>query len=271
VEAAQAYERTVELRQQAGDLPELARSYNNLARTSWAQGDLAGAGSYLQRSMEISRQIGNDYAVAFGYNNLGVVAYTTGNVQQALDHYHASLSLRQRIGDTFGVAQTSSNLGEAYLSLEQHDEARHFLEQSAKAFEEIQSEGELPEVYRLLAEIELARDDVASALEYARRAERISASIGNAELQGIAKRVLALSQARAGTMGQARLSFASSIELLQASGHQVELARSHYEFGLMLAEDGEAELASEHLEEAAVLFEAAGAEVEAAQARAAVA
>lgn len=265
--AAEAYQRSTNLREQAGDLPGLARSYNNLARTAWSQGDLEQAGDYLRRSVEISRQIGNNYVLAFGYNNLGVVSYTTGDAEQALEYYRQALSLRQRIGDSYGAAQTHTNMGEALVSLERYAEARRFLEQAASGFESLQNKSDLPDVYCLLARVELAQADTASALEHAGHARRIAASINNLEWQGIAERILARGYSSTGDVAQARRLFQSSIALLSQAENQVELAHSHYELGLMLVEQADRESARDHLEQAADLFASAGAEKEAEQAR----
>ncbi|UCC65239.1 MAG: tetratricopeptide repeat protein, partial [Anaerolineae bacterium] len=269
--AAEIYQRSTDMYRQAGDLPGLARSYSNLALTAWGLGDLAEAGDYLQRSLEISQQIGDNHTLALLHNNLGAVSYRAGNAEQALDEYRAALSLRQRIGDSHGVAQTCSNVGEALVSLERYEEARPYLEQAATAFEAIQSEGELPEVYWLLAKVELAQASVISALDYAGRAQRIAAATGNPEWQGIAERVLAQAWVQKGDLAQATLSFEASIASLGRSENQIELARSHYEFGLLLIEQvGQEKQARDHLRQAADLFAAAGAEKEAAQARAAL-
>jgi tetratricopeptide (TPR) repeat protein len=266
--AAKAYQRSTDLRHQAGDLPGLARSYNNLALTAWSQGDLEGARDYLQRSLEINQQIGDNYGMAFGYNNLGAVSYTAGDAEGALNYYHVAFSLRQRIGDNYGLAQTASNIAEAYLRLTQYDEARRYLQQAATLFEKIQSEAELPEVYSLLAEVALARGDVDLALVHAGRARDIAEAVGNPMLQGIAERGLARAQAQHGDGAQAHRSFHASIEMLQTAGHQVELARSHYEFGVLLAgQAGQVAAARTHLSQAAELFADAGAERESAQAR----
>lgn len=271
-QAAEVYQRSTDLRQQAGDLPGLASSYNNQARAAWAQGDMSGADDYLQRSQEINRQIGSNYGLAFGYNNLGVVSYTIGDVGQALEYYHAALSLQQRIGDNFGVAQSYGNLGEAHISLEQYAEARYYLEQAATTYEAIRSEVELSEVYRLLAEVELAQENIIAALDYAKRARRIATAIGSPQLQGSAERILARVQAQSGDVVQAIQSLEASIRLLRDSEDQIELARSHYEFGLLLARQTEQEsLVREHLQQAINLFIAAGVEKEASQAQTALA
>ena len=270
-QAAGVYRHSTGLRQQAGDLPGLARAYNNLARTAWGQGDLEQAGDYLQRMLEISQQIGNNYFLAFGYNNLGVLSYTTRDVEQALDYYHTALSLCQRIGDNYGVAQTYNNLGEALISLARYSEARRYLEQAAASFEAIQSEGELPEVYCLLAEVELAQGSIAPALDYAESARRMAATTGNSEWQGVAERILARGQTQMGDVARARQSFEASIASLGQSENQIELARSHYELGLLLTEQpGQEEKAREHLQQAVTLFAIVEAEKEAALARAAL-
>jgi class 3 adenylate cyclase/predicted ATPase len=270
--AAEACQRSTDLLEEAGDLPGLARSYNNLARIAWAQGDLGGAGDYMRRSLDISRKIGDHYLLALGHNNLGVIAYTTGGLDEALDHYRAALLLRQRIGDNHGIAQTCSNIGEALMRLERYKESRRYLEQAADAFAAIQSEGELPEVYCLLAEVELAQENTDGALGYGEQAQRIAAATGNTQLQGMAERALAQGYAQAGETAEARRAFEASIRLLRASGHQAELARSHYAFGLFLSEQEEQEKdAREQLEQAAELFAAAGADKEAALARDALA
>jgi tetratricopeptide (TPR) repeat protein len=271
-QADQVYQRSTDLRQQAGDLPGLARSYNNLAAICWGRGDLAGVSDYLQRSLEINHQIGDNYGLAFGYNNLGAVNFMRGDADQALDNYRTALSLRQRIGDNYGVAQTCSNVGEAYLSLGQYDAAHRYLEQSASVFETIQSEGELPEVYCLLAEVELAREEIISSLAYAERARRIAVVAGNLEWRGRAERAMARGQARSGDVNKAVQSFEASTESLREAENQAELARSHYELGsLLAATPGREAPAREHLRQAVDLFDAAGSQEDAERARAALA
>jgi class 3 adenylate cyclase/predicted ATPase len=270
-EAAKAWQRSTDLREQTGDLPGLTRSYNNLARVSWVQGNPEEAGDYIRRSLEISRRIGDNHMVALAYNNLGAISFAIGDAEQALAHYQEALALRQRIGDSHGIAEVCSNIGEALTSLERHDQARPYLERAAATFEAIQSEGELPEVYWLLAEVELARGNAVPALGRAEQARHIAAKLGSLDKQGIAERVIARCHAQAGNVAQTTRSFEASIGLLETSGHQVELARSHSQFGRWLrTQVGQRDPARAHLQRAADLFAAAGNEKEAAQARAAL-
>ncbi|UCC62474.1 MAG: tetratricopeptide repeat protein, partial [Anaerolineae bacterium] len=270
--AAEVYQRSTHLYEQVGDLPGLARSYSNLARTAWAQWDLTKAREHLQRSLEISQQIGDNHMLALLHNNLGAVAYRTGDMAQALHEYHAALSLRQRIGDSRGVAETCNNIGEAHLSLGQNAEARRYLEQAAATFDAIKSESELPEVYCLLARVELAQENTDSALVYAENARDFATTTGNPEWQGVAEQILARGLAQAGDVAGATQCFEASIALLDRSENQAELARSHHEFGLLLARQaGQDKVAREHLQQAIHLFATGGAEKEATQARAALA
>ena len=267
-EAVDYYQRSTALRQQAGDLPGLARSYNNLALIAWAQGDLALAGDHLRRMLEISQQIGNTYFLAYGYNNLGVVYYSMGEPGRAIELYHDALTLRRRLGDSYGAARTCSNLGESYLSVKQYEDARKYLEQAAKSFEALGRKGDLPEAFRLLAEVELAQNAAESALDYAHRARNLAAELGNPELQGLAERAMARIQNAMGDQTQAIQMLESSLALLNQAGNQVELARSYYEYGKLLAQlPGRVEAARQQLQQAVALFSAAGAEKDAEEAR----
>jgi tetratricopeptide (TPR) repeat protein len=271
-QAAEVYERSTELRRQAGDLPGLARSYNNQARLAWARDDLAAASQDMQRMLEISQQIGNNYFLAFGYNNLGAVSYKMGDLQQALNYYHTALALQRRIGDSFGVAQSYSNIGEACYTLGEFFQARRYLERAANAFEAIRSEAELSEVYRLLAEVELASDQVVRALEYAQLARDIAAAAGNPEWQGIAERVLAQGQVRAGQFDLAQEAFEASLASLLVAENRQELAKSYHAYGLLLAEwsdkKGQQALARIYLTRALELYAALGDEKQAREVRA---
>jgi tetratricopeptide (TPR) repeat protein len=213
--------------------------------------------------LAITQQVGYPHSLALGYNNLGVVSYTMGYLKEALNYYHSALLLRKQIGDNYGVAQTHSNMGEAYLSLSQYDAARRHLEQAIAIYEAMKSEGEMPEVHRLLAEVELRQANLQAALDHAERARQLARQIGNVEAQGIAERVWGRVQAQLGDQTSARHALALSLDLLNKSGNQIELARTYYDFGLWWAEQAEGrEAALNYLRRAASLFAAAGAEKE---------
>ena len=266
------YRRSTELRQQAGDLPGLARSYNNLALVAWSQGDLVGASDNMRRMLEISKQIGNPHFQASGLNNLGAVLFKTNKVGEALEYYQEALVLQKRIGDKYAVAQTTINIGEGYLKLQQNAQARRFLEEAARLCEALQSESDKPDLYCLLAEVELNDGQVEAALGYAQRARDIAAGIGNSEWQGVAERNIARSLVKTGQLTKAREAFQASLDLLQQAENQLELGRSYYEYGSLLAAlPVEEKTARLFLRQAAEIFDASGAEDEAAEAMEALA
>ena len=119
-----------------------------------------------------------------------------------------------------------------------------------------------------MAEVELAQGAAESALDYAQRARSLAAELGNPELQGLAERAMARIQNAMNDQTQAIQMLESSIALLSQAGNQVELARSYYEYGKLLAQlPGQVETARQQLQQAVELFSAAGAEKDADEAR----
>ncbi len=258
-EANLLFQRIAELRQQANDLPGLARAYNNLALTAWGQGDLSTAGNYLQQLLEISQRIGSNYFIAYGYNNLGVVSFTVGNLENALGYYSTALVLRERIGDVYGMAQTYINMGEALLSMEKYNDAHDRLLRAVGLCDQLHNEEDFPDLYCLLARVDLARADFSTALSDAENAFRVSVKIANLEWQGIARRIQAQAFGGLGQSQEAYKAFEYSLDLLHRSENQIEIGRTEYEYGLFLAQIGKGDQARLALERALDIFSVSGA------------
>jgi predicted ATPase/class 3 adenylate cyclase len=115
LQARKFFEKSLELREQAGDLVGVATLHNNLGYIAHhLQGDTETAIQAYQRSLRVSNRIGYRYMMAMTANNLGLAYQTLGDYRQAVAHYRQSLQIRQEMGDQHGIASTYDNLGLAY-------------------------------------------------------------------------------------------------------------------------------------------------------------
>ena len=137
-------------------------------------------------------------------------------------------------------------------------------------FVEIGDKMTLMDSYRLLAEVELAFEDVDEAIEYCQLSLRTAREIGNQEYEGIAYRVLGQVHRVLGRSEEARRCLQDSVETLETTGNRLELGRSAYELGLTLAAMGLDE-GRKQLRQAAQIFKELGVEGELEKARAALA
>ena len=264
------FQTCLEMRESAGDLYGMSRTYNNLAAVYWGQSDYERAAQYIGRSLEISQKIGDTYGAAMGYNNLGAVTYTLGDCPRAIEYYERSLKIRREIGDWQGIADVYNNLGEVHHRLGNRQPALHYLQEAIRLFTEIGDKATLVDAYRLLAEVELESGDANEALKYGELSLNLAHEIGSPEYEGIACRVLGQVHRAAERPEEARQHLQTSVEMLAVTGNKLELGKSTCELGLTLSALGLKE-GRERLQEAIRIFEGLGVEVELEKARAALA
>lgn len=173
------YERCRDLREKIGDLPGLARAYNNLAFAAWGQNNISQAIAFIEKMLTISEKIGNNYFLAFGYNNLGVIYYKQDKLDEAMSNYNRALALQKKMGDDYGAAQTSINMGETAIKQEQYQQAYNYLEQGRQSFELLQSSTALFETYRLLTKLALSQTQLDKAQIQLNHAAKIAEDSDN--------------------------------------------------------------------------------------------
>jgi len=109
--ALEYFGRSIEIREEIGDLYGLSSSYSNIAAVYNEIGEYEKATEYLEKSIELRKKIKDIQGIAVSYNNLGVFYDDRGMYDRALDYFHQSLQLRERIGDLYGIALCSLNIG----------------------------------------------------------------------------------------------------------------------------------------------------------------
>jgi DNA-binding SARP family transcriptional activator/uncharacterized protein HemY len=239
---------------------ERARIYNNLGSIYLNWSDYPRAIDHFEKSLAIRIENGDTHGTAVLYNNLGVVYERQGNYDRAFEYHHQSFELEKEIGDIYGLAISHTNLGLILCRREDYPQAFDHLEEAASICGDIECEWLLPETYRVMAEVCLARGEVTEALECGQASLEMAHKIGDEVFEGVAHRVLGKVMA----LGHQRWKegerhFSKSIDILTALGNEHELAKSYYECGLVLRDKGEVDRAQEHLSQAIEIFERTGA------------
>jgi predicted ATPase/DNA-binding SARP family transcriptional activator len=265
------YEEAIRLCQQSlemlGKLPEnvdnrkeRARIYNNLGSIYLNWSDYPRATEHFEKSLSIRIENGDTHGTAVLYNNLGVVYERQGNYDKALEYHRQSFELEQEIGDIYGLAISHTNLGLILSRREDYSQALSHLEEAASICGDIECEWLLPETYRVMAEVRLALDEVAEALEFGQASLEMAHKVGDTVFEGVAHRVLGGVKALGyHQWEEGEKHFSESIDILKALGNEHELGKSYYEFGLMLRDKGEVNRAQEYLSQAIEIFERTGA------------
>jgi predicted ATPase/class 3 adenylate cyclase/Tfp pilus assembly protein PilF len=127
-----AFDESISLYRQLGDMAGMANVLGNLGTVAQNQGDYAGAWEMFSQSLEFLRELGNKWGMANALNNLGNVAQEQGDYEKAQTLHEESLAFRRELGDTRGMGIALNNLGSIALEQNNLELARAYFEQSLK-------------------------------------------------------------------------------------------------------------------------------------------
>lgn len=191
---------------------------NLLGAANFAMGYLEEAQAAWDRALELAQEASDTALVAHATNNLGAIASLRGEWHSALSMYQLAVPVYQRLGDMRGLAQTFHNLAIVhrdlgdYSSGDDHEvRAIQFAQQAGAERLEL-----MARVGR--AELALRRADHELALVGALSAGRASAANGDRETQADAWRCAGEASTALGLNGDARRLLDEAIALARDAG-----------------------------------------------------
>ena len=191
---------------------------NLLGAANFAMGYLDEAQAAWDRALELAQQANDTVLVAHATNNLGAIASLRGEWHSALSMYQLAVPVYQRLGDMRGLAQTYHNLAIVhrdlgdYASGDEHEVRAIQFAQQAGAERLVL----MARVGR--AELALRRADHELALVGALAAGRTSAANGDQETQADAWRCAGEASTALGLHGDARRLLDEAIALAHNAG-----------------------------------------------------
>lgn len=191
---------------------------NLLGAANFAMGYLDEAQAAWDRALELAQQANDTVLVAHATNNLGAIASLRGEWHSALSMYQLAVPVYQRLGDMRGLAQTYHNLAIVhrdlgdYASGDEHEVRAIQFAQQAGAERLVL----MARVGR--AELALRRADHELALVGALAAGRTSATNGDQETQADAWRCAGEASTALGLHGDARRLLDEAIALAHNAG-----------------------------------------------------
>jgi tetratricopeptide (TPR) repeat protein len=151
-----------------------------------------------------------------------------------------------------------TNLAEGYLRSGDWDATEEALSRGESLALELDAKHNLPEIYRVWAELALLTDRFPAALDHARRSIHLAESVGEPLEQGMGLRVLGQVLAASEQPDRALASFEQSLSLVEKDPYQMARTRMHY--GLTLVSGGSRTRGETLLEQARAAFQGLGAE-----------
>ena len=228
--ALDAMGRALTMRQCLGDRRSIALSLNNLGLVHHDTGAFRRAIELFDGALKIRREIGDIAGLSITLNNLGTLAQDQSDDLRARDLYEEALAVARETGNRNHIAMVLTNLGYTHHRLGDDAKAIETLKQAESLADELGDKLSLAEALRSLGKAYLARGESTKAREAIARAVTLFREVGGRVQEGVALRTLGETLARGSAGGQeleeARSSLRASIELFEAIGNDLELAKS---------------------------------------------
>lgn len=118
--------RALLLREEIGDLLQIAKSFGNLGNFYNRMGEVNAAIASHNEALALYEKLNNQELVAEALLNQGVVFHFAGRLEAAVTNYQKSLAISRQLGLRLVEATVLSNLAEALAQLGQMELARQF-------------------------------------------------------------------------------------------------------------------------------------------------
>jgi tetratricopeptide (TPR) repeat protein len=165
-EAEQLYLKSLEISEQLGDRPGMARSYHHLGRAEEERGQMDKAEQWYLKSLEIDEQVGDRPGIASSYHQLGIVEQVRGRMDEAEQWYLKSLEISEQLGDRPGMARSYHHLGIVAQKRQQMDVAEQWYLKSLEIEEQLGDQPGMARSYGQLGLLAEAKGQDLEALQW---------------------------------------------------------------------------------------------------------
>lgn len=246
-QALSHYKEAGNLKFEANALLELSSSYGHINENIEAL-------NFAQQSLQIGEDIEDLTTIANAYNSIGMIHDNMGNLSQALEAHMKTIELDRQRGDIGELATSYFNVASIYKKMQDYDKARFFTVEALSLDLPGNNPDFLGHDYSMLAELDLAQENLEAALKNARLAEQ-NFTVLNAEGHlGMVYNIMAQIHLKQQQFEVATDFVAKALQLNQKVGQaknltqsmlvqaEIYLAQENYQLGLSLLEKIEAEV-----------------------------
>ncbi len=169
-----------------------ARIEQNLGVLANVHGDHDGAFEHYRRALEASEGAGNTQACAIAYHNLGMVSADRGEWAAADGYFRQSLAIATSLGDQHLQGLCQLNHAEVLLARQQYQDAQHSAEGALAIFSRLESQIDKADAYRVIGSVYRETGRPALAESRLRTAIELAVTTGSVLSEAEGARELAL-------------------------------------------------------------------------------
>ncbi len=230
------------LRRGLEDKRSIAVSLSHLGGIFQAIGAFDSAMDAFQEALGLRMEVGDKQGISQSHLALGTTYRERGEFVLAKEELASALALAREIGDRSLEVQAAAHLGAACAKLGDGIAAQQQFNRAGELARQLGNQVGMAEVARLTAEALLAANDAETAGVYAQEALTMVQHAGLTLPEGVIRRVVA-EVAAAGGLGavppaEVVAHFERSVQILESTGSELELARTLAAFARYRTQQG---------------------------------
>lgn len=167
-------QRGLRVAEEIGDEQATALLLFDIGRISATERRWTDALGAYRKSLSLDEKAGRQASIARTLAAIGTVCFAQAKYDQALELFRRSLAIREKLDDRARIAWTLVHIGMTLEAQGNHGEALDTYERSLQISEATGNQAGAAIVLALIADVYLAREDTAKALEFAGRAARLA-------------------------------------------------------------------------------------------------
>lgn len=168
-EAIQHFKNGYLLAEGGDDAETVVRSINNVAFAFLSLHNTDSAIHYANMALDKSGFYRQGYLPAFSFRILGDIAIETGDLSAAHKYYMECMRISEETNNYFIQASTLHRIGKLYFKQGNFNRALEVLNQNVKLAKQNGYADELERTYKLISDINTARNNIGQAFEYLKK------------------------------------------------------------------------------------------------------
>jgi class 3 adenylate cyclase/tetratricopeptide (TPR) repeat protein len=253
--ALDAYEKSLSIVKDLGDLPRIGFVYNGIGYGYFERGNHDQAEKYFQEALRIGKQCDDKRLIGDASNGLGTVASIRYEFDQAIQNYLISLQSYKEIGDSHYEAQTCQNIGITHFKKNELEIADEYYEESLRISEKCGYNRLIAYTFLNRAEIYLFKSELDRSIDFCEKAFQILHTLDDKWALAEGYKIYGMIYMRKKDLQSAKEAFRSSLDVSMECSYITNIAEVNLEMGLICKEEGILQEALKHFDESRRIFE----------------
>lgn len=252
------YKESLEIEEKIGNPRGIANSLNNLGNVYGDRGNQQSSIFHYLKAAKIFEKIGDPNGLATTLNNIGVIYHYDNEPEKAIEYYSKGLEMFKKIGNKVAVGLTLFNIASILNDNNEPKKSLEHYFSSIDYVKDLGDKRYLFYNYCALSEAYIKLEDFDQAISYSQKGKELADEMNDDWMISNCALYMGIAQREKNNLDEAAKSLEKARKTLLESDDPTDSGRFHYEYGLLLKKKGQDDEAKPEFEKALEYYEKSG-------------